>query len=404
MLPLKRFVLKVSSEYLGDSVNPSQYTYLDYAASAPMRSCALQALNDYHAQACSVANANSLHTLGREAATYLTQARKDMAKAFGYHIRPQEVIFTGGGTEANNLAIFGIAEDVRSKDRTRSTIIMSAIEHDSVIDLAAPLKARGFTVKMLRPNKEGIITSDALASQIDESVCLVCVMAANNETGAIQPIDELGQLTHKHGGYFFTDAIQAFGRIPLNLEHVDAMSVAAHKIGGPQGIGALMIRRQVPYTPQEFGGGQELSRRPGTQDVAACVSFAAAATCVMQNLDKTRLEVESLANHAYEKLCAHPKVKPTTTPTATGKLPGIVHIMVKGLDAQTVLLKLDDKGFGVSSGSACASASLDPSHVLSAMGINSDWSFGAIRISFDERVSLAEIDAFIDAFYQIIPA
>ncbi len=385
-------------------MSQSQYVYLDYAASAPMRSCALEAQLEYHKLGCSMANANSLHTPGREAAQLLTAARRDMAQAFGYRVRPQEVIFTGGGTEANNLAVFGIAEGVRAKDRTRSTVIMSAIEHDSVLDLAAPLKARGFTVKHVRPNKEGVVTPEALESMLDSTVCLVCVMAANNETGVIQPIDQLAQMTHKAGGYFFTDAIQAFGRVPLNLEHVDAVSVAAHKIGGPQGIGALMTRRQVPYAPQEFGGGQELSRRPGTQDVCACVSFAAAAKFVMRDLEATRQKVQKIADYAYEKLCAHPKVKPTTSATASGKLPGIVHIMVKGFDAQTVLLKLDDKGFGVSSGSACASASLDPSHVLSAMGISSDWSFGALRISFDERVSQEEIDAFIDAFYEVVPA
>ncbi len=381
----------------------SEYIYLDYAASAPMRACALEAQNAYHQLPCSMANANSLHTPGRQAANLLTQARKDLAATFGYGIRPQEVIFTGGGTEANNLAIFGISEGVRSKDRSRTSVILSAIEHDSVIDLAAPLKARGFTVKILRPNKEGVVTPDALINCIDESVALVCVMYANNETGVIQPVDELADITHKHGGYFFTDAIQAYGRIPLNLKNIDAMSIAAHKIGGPQGIGALMTRRNVPYTPQEFGGGQELSRRPGTQDVCSAVSFVQTAKLVVKDLEKSRIYVEGLANHAYERLCEHPRVKPTTTPSATGKLPGIVHIMVKGIDAQTILLKLDDKGFGISSGSACASASLDPSHVLSAMGISSDWSFGALRISFDERVSLNDIDAFIDAFYEVVP-
>ncbi len=382
----------------------SKYVYLDYAASAPLRSCVFEAQEAYHKLPCSMANANSLHTPGREAAAHLTQARRDIAQSFGYRIRPQEVIFTGGGTEANNLAIFGIAEGARAKDRSRNTVLMSAIEHDSVLDLAAPLKARGFTVKMLRPNKDGVVEADVLNSQIDDTVCLVCVMYANNETGVIQPIDELAQVTHKYGGYFFTDAIQAYGRVPLNLEHVDAVSAAAHKIGGPQGIGALMIRRNVAYTPQEFGGGQELSRRPGTQDVCSCVAFASAVKCVMKDLESTRKHVEQMANHAYERLVAHPRVRPTTTATAEGKLPGIVHIMVKGLDAQTVLLKLDDKGFGVSSGSACASASLDPSHVLSAMGISSDWSFGALRISFDERVTIEEIDAFVDAFIEVVPA
>ncbi len=368
-----------------------------------MRKCALDAQRIYQENPFSMANANSLHTPGRDVANLLTSARKDVAKALGYRIRPQEVIFTGGGTEANNIGIFGIAEGARSKDRSRNTVLISAIEHDSVLDLAAPLKARGFNVKILQPNREGVITQEELKSLIDETVCLVCVMYANNETGVIQPIDELADITHSFGGYIFSDAIQAFGRIPVNLEHVDAASIAAHKIGGPQGIGALMIRRQVPYAPQEFGGGQEFSRRPGTQDVCSCIAFAEACMDNVSHLNERRTYVEDTANYLYKRLCEHPKVKPTTTATATGKLPGIVHIMVKGLDAQTILLRLDDKGFGISSGSACASSSLDPSHVLSAMGVPSTWSFGALRISFDERVSREDIDAFIDAFYEVVP-
>ena len=383
-------------------MDTSDYVYLDYAASAPIRKSCLEAQAAFRKLDCSVANPNSLHSLGRECANVINGARRDFVRLVGSRFIPQEVLFTSGGTESNNLAIFGIAQGVRNKDRSRTKVLISAIEHDSIIDCIGPLRGMGFEVELLHPNSQGVIEPEELKDHLDDKVGLVSVMYANNETGVIQPVDQLAKLTHEYGGYFHTDAVQAFGHIPIDCTSCDAVSFAAHKIGGPVGVGALCVRRKCPIRPISFGGGQEMGLRPGTQDTAGIIGFIAAAKEVVSILDKTRPEVEKRANMVYSRLCAPgTHMVPTTTPTATGKLPGLVSVMVKKLDAQTVLLRLDDAGFGISSGSACASASLDPSHVLSAMGIDSSLAFGALRISFDERVTWEQLEAMCDTLITI---
>lgn len=383
-------------------MSKTEYTYLDYAASAPLRQEALIAMQDYQSKPYSHANPNSLHSQGRAAATTLRSARADIARCLGKGIRPQEVIFTGGGTESNNLAVLGIAEGVRDKDRHKTKVILSAIEHDSVLDLVGTLRDRGFEVVVIRPNKHGLVEPSRLEELLDDTVALVSIMYANNETGVIQPISQLAKLTKKYNAYFHTDAVQAFGRIRLDISDVDALSIAAHKIGGPVGTGALMIRRLVPYRPIVFGGGQELGRRPGTQDVVGCVGFAAAAKKVLSEIDTVRPQVEAMATHTYKRLCANSNIVAVSDDSAEGDLPGMVSIMVKGIDSEILLLKLDEAGYEVSSGSACASDSLDPSHVLSAMNIPSDLAFGQLRISFDERVTLDELDGFCDCLLDIV--
>lgn len=379
------------------------YVYLDYAASAPLRPCAWQALADYRQKDYSHANPNSLHSQGREVAKVMEQSRKALAQAMGNGFRPQEVIFTSGGTESNNLAVFGLAEGKRQRHPNRSRVLISAIEHDSVLDLVGPLKDRGFQVELLRPDKDGTISCYTLEQALGDDVALVSIMYANNETGAINPIAELSQLAKAAGAQMHTDAIQAFGHVPVAVGVCDAVSVASHKIGGPVGVGALFLRRGALYRNQVFGGGQELGRRPGTQDVAGIVGFVAAAKEVMGELPQTRSQVEARATHVYQRLTSQSShIIPTTTATASGKLPGVVSIMCDNLDSQTLLLKLDEAGFAVSIGSACASSSLAPSHVLSAMGIPSKLSYGALRISFDERVSLEDLDRFCDALLNIV--
>ena len=200
------------------------------------------------------------------------------------------------------------------------------------------------------------------------------------------------------------DAVQAFGRIDLDCSRADAISVAAHKIGGPLGVGALAMRTRCPFEAQALGGGQEMGRRPGTQDVAGAVAFAAAAEQVCRELPSVRPQVEALANHVYERLCAADTgIIPTTVAHVDQtRLPGMVSVMVPSMDSESLVLKLDDAGFEVSAGSACSSGSLDPSHVLSAMGIARDQALGSLRVSFDERVTPGELDAFCDALLAIV--
>jgi cysteine desulfurase len=382
------------------------YVYLDYAASAPMVPEAKAAEAAYAEAPYAGANPNSLHTLGREAAMALEGARREIAKALGGGFRPGEIVFTSGGTESNNLALYGIAEGARARDRKRTRVVVSAIEHDSELDVVPALKDRGFQVTLVRPGRDGRIAPEELERAVGPDCALVSVMSANNETGVIQPVAELAEIAHKAGALMHTDAVQAFGRIPLAIDTCDAVSIAAHKIGGPVGIGALALRMRCPFRPQNFGGGQEAGKRPGTQDVRGALAFAAAAKAQTDHLAERRSACAAKANRLFQKICAPGTgIQPTTTAQIDDtRLPGMVSIYVPGLDSETLILKLDQKGFEVSAGSACSSGSLDPSHVLSAMGIARNDALGALRISFDERVSDEDLDRFADALIGIVAA
>lgn len=382
-----------------------RYTYLDYAASAPLRPEARDAWLAYHEKPGSEANPNSLHSLGREAARELEVARRTIATSIGCGFRPGEVVITSGGTESNNLAVLGMAEGVRRKSSNkRKRVILSAIEHDSVLDVAMLLRSRGFEVELVSPDRSGVILPSELERVMGENCALVSVMAANNETGVIQPTAELVEVAHAGGAVIHVDAVQAFGRIPLDAAKAEAVSVAAHKIGGPLGVGALAIRTRCPFEAQSLGGGQEGGKRPGTQDVAGAVAFAAACRVVMRDLTTVRPKVAAMANKAYSRLCAEGTgILPTTQALVDDtRMPGMISVMVPGMESETLILKLDDLGFEVSAGSACSSDSLDPSHVLSAMGVPRDQALGALRISFDERVSEEDLDAFCDALLEIV--
>ena len=382
------------------------YVYLDYAASAPMVPEAKAAEAAYAEAPYAGANPNSLHTLGREAAMALEGARREIAKALGGGFRPGEIVFTSGGTESNNLALYGIAEGARARDRKRTRVVVSAIEHDSELDVVPALKDRGFQVTLVRPGRDGRIAPEELERAVGPDCALVSVMSAYNETGVIQPVAELAEIAHKAGALMHTDAVQAFGRIPLAIDTCDAVSIAAHKIGGPVGIGALALRMRCPFRPQNFGGGQEAGKRPGTQDVRGALAFAAAAKAQTDHLAERRSACAAKANRLFQKICAPGTgIQPTTTAQIDDtRLPGMVSIYVPGLDSETLILKLDQKGFEVSAGSACSSGSLDPSHVLSAMGIARNDALGALRISFDERVSDEDLDRFADALIGIVAA
>lgn len=380
--------------------------YLDHAASSPLRQQARDALLAYEEAPYAGANPNSLHTMGRQAARALDGARAELARCLGGRIRPADVAFTSGGTESNNLAVLGMAEGARSRDRRRTCVVLSAIEHDSILDLVPMLHDRGFEVRLAKCDRSGVVTPELLGEVLDASCALVSVMSANNETGVVQPVGQLARTAHAAGALFHTDAVQAFGRIPLDLADVDAVSVAAHKIGGPVGIGALAVRGRVPLRPMMLGGGQELGRRPGTQDVSSALAFAVAATWCCANLEQNRVATAGLARGLYARLCAEGTgIRPTAgTKVGADRLPGIVSVVVPSMDSETLILALDQQGFEVSAGSACSSGSLDPSHVLSAMGIPRNDALGSLRVSFDERCPREDLDAFADALLAIVAA
>lgn len=388
-------------------MSTQRYVNLDYAASTPMRPEAVQAQADYDASRLAGVNPNSLHSLGRQAAIRLEECRRAVAASLGTRVRASEIVFTGGGTEANVLALLGIAQAVRERDRGRSRVIVSAIEHDSILDNLPLLRADGFTVDVIRPDSTGRIDPSSLERLISSDVALVSVMLANNETGVVQPIADLARIAHGTGARMHSDAIQGWLHIPFDVSAlgVDALSLAGHKVGGPVGIGALYLKSRTPIRARSFGGGQEGGLRPGTQDLRAIVALAAAASALRPLVAHHREQVCSLANGLYTRLCAHPRIHATMGDWASvERLPGIVSIYVDGIDSEELILQLDGRGYEVSAGSACSSASLDASHVLRAMGIPREKALGSLRISFDDRVEPDSLERFAQALFEVVGA
>lgn len=388
-------------------MSTQRYVNLDYAASTPMRPEAMQAQADYDASRLAGVNPNSLHSLGRQAAIRLEECRRAVAASLGTRVRASEIVFTGGGTEANVLALLGIAQAVRERDRGRSRVIVSAIEHDSILDNLPLLRADGFTVDVIKPDSTGRIDPSSLERLISSDVALVSVMLANNETGVVQPIADLARIAHGAGARMHSDAIQGWLHIPFDVSAlgVDALSLAGHKVGGPVGIGALYLKSRTPIRARSFGGGQEGGLRPGTQDLRAIVALAAAASTLRPLVAHHREQVGSLANGLYTRLCAHPRIHATMGDWASvERLPGIVSIYVDGIDSEELILQLDGRGYEVSAGSACSSASLDASHVLRAMGIPREKALGSLRISFDDRVEPDSLERFAQALFEVVGA
>lgn len=370
---------------------------LDYAASTPLRDEAIQAMASYDASPLAGANPNSLHSLGRLAAQELESSRRTIARSLGRTVRPHEVILTAGGTEANVRSLMGIAEGMRQRDHNRMRVIVSAIEHDSILDNIPEFHRRGFSVDVVAPDRQGRVVPSSLAELLREDVALVSIMLANNETGVVQPIDELSRLAHDAGACFHTDAIQGYLHIPFDVSSlgVDALSLAGHKVGAPVSCGAIYLKHGTPFMAISHGGGQEAGRRPGTQDVRSAVALAAVARSLAPHVALERKRLEALADALYLTLTANGRIHATMgDPHSVDRLPGIVSVFVDGWESEDLILKLDSLGFCVSAGSACSSGSAKASHVLTAMGIPQSQASGSLRISFDDRVDPQSLDRF----------
>ena len=378
--------------------------YLDYAASAPMRPEALAAERAYDESPYAGANPNALHGLGRAASRALDGCRAKLCRLVGGRFRPQDVVFTSGGTENNNLALFGLAQGARDRDRKRTRVIVSSIEHDSVLDVAGPLRERGFSVELLAATRLGTVAPESLAGLLKDDVALVSVMYANNETGVIQPVDELARLAHGAGSLFYADCAQGFGKVALDVASCDAVGICGHKVGAPVGTGALLVRSRVPLRPQTFGGGQERGLRPGTQDVRGALALTAAAEACHSDLSAHEQRVRMLASRLYSRVCTQDSGIAATVDADADvrRLFGIVSLVVAGVDSESLVLGLDERGFAVSAASACSSASLDASHVLLAMGVPRNEALGSLRVSFDERASEGDIEAFAEALLDLV--
>ncbi len=395
--------------------DPLTYTYLDYAATAPLSEAAAEAMAPFlvpgRANLALGGNANSLNSPGRAAFAAMEAARKQLAQALGA-VRPQEIIFTSGATEADNSALFGLARAAREQRRLAGNgaapvkVLVSAIEHDAVLAPARALAAEGFQVEYLPPNRQGFVEVRTLEEALSPDVALVSVQMANSEVGSIMAVQELAAVAHAAGALFHTDAVQALGKTRVNVGElgVDAASFSAHKIGGPKGIGCLYLKARTPFAPFMLGGGQESGLRSSTQNVAAMAGFAAAAQEAVAVQEDEEARLRALRDYLYGKLCALEGVRATVEvePGSEDYLPNIVHVLVDGLESQTMILRFDMLGFGVSGGSACSSQSLEPSHVLRAMGVSADDAQGALRISMGRGTTADDVERFAAAAEQVL--
>ena len=393
--------------------------YLDWAATAPLSRAAHDAMMPLLQPGLAgleqgSGNANSLHTAGRDAFKTLEAARRDIARALD--ARPDEIVFTSGATEADNTALFGIVEGslqrrgidlaaLRVQDE-RPTVVVSAIEHEAVLQVAHALERAGIAVVYVKPDRAGFITPDALAAALERTdrCALVSVMALNNETGAVMDVATLARVAHDAGALFHTDATQALGKVPVSVREwgVDALSLSSHKVGGPKGVGALYLKARTPYRAQVVGGGQESNRRSGTQNVAGAVGFAAALVHTVEHQAEDALRMAQLRDRLFTGLMELPGVTPVAEVLTGNYSPHIVSIMIEGFESETLILQLDKRGICISGGSACASSSLDPSHVLSAMGIERDRALGMLRFSLGPDTTNEDIEVAIAGLKEVL--
>ncbi|NOT67847.1 MAG: cysteine desulfurase [Methylophilaceae bacterium] len=358
-------------------------TYFDHNATTALDSRVLQAMLPFLSK--QPGNATSRHSYGRAARQAVDQARAQVAEAVGAH--PSQIIFTASGTEANNLAIQGMVE-------SNSQILVSAIEHPAVTRPALTMRQRGNSVASIAVDASGKLIDSSLQNLLSQPTSLVSVMLANNETGVIQNIAEIGEMVRSQGAYLHTDAVQALGKIAVDFSalNVHAMSLSSHKIKGPQGAGALVLDKRVDIRPLLYGGGQEKGLRSGTENVAAIVGFGQACELIKQELSEQALIVTQLRVQLEAGL---KKLGATIFGDQSERLPNTSFFAFNEIDGETLVVALDRKGFAVASGSACSSDSTEPSHVLLAMGIARDLARGAIRISLGGKNTATQIEVFL---------
>ena len=370
--------------------------YADNAATTKLSPVALQAMLPYLAE--QYGNPSSLYSLGQQAAEALEEARKTVAQCL--HCRPDEIYFTSGGSEADNQAILSAAR--WGKMRGKTHIISTAFEHHAVLHTLEKLKKEGFTITLLDVGPQGRVTSQQVAQAITDETCLVTIMYANNEIGTIQPIAEIGKLCRARKVTFHTDAVQAAGHLAIDVgaEHIDMLSLSGHKFHGPKGVGALYVRKGVTLSPLIEGGAQERRKRAGTENVAGIVGLAAALKEACDHLADNAAKVAALRDKLIAGLEGIPHG--ALNGSRENRLPGNVSFCFEGIEGESLLLLLDDKGICASSGSACTSGSLDPSHVLLAIGRPHEVAHGSLRLSLCEENTEEEVDTMIQEIPQVV--
>ena len=376
--------------------------YLDHAATTPVLPEVIEAIS---AAMSRLGNPSSLHSSGRQARRAVEESRELVAEVLG--ARPSEVIFTSGGTEADNLAVKGIYLARRAADPRRRRVLVSAVEHHAVLDSVHWLALHeGAQPVLLAVDEYGRVRPETLAAAIAEgpaTVALVSVMWANNEVGTVQPVEQLAAIAHEHGIPFHTDAVQAVGVLPLSFaaSGVDALTVTAHKLGGAYGTGALLLGRGIECTPVQHGGGQEREVRSGTLDMPGVVGFATALRLAVERRDRLATELTRLRTELVDGICQQvPEAVLNGHPV--DRLPGNAHLSFPGCEGDSLLMLLDARGIECSTGSACSAGVAQPSHVLLAMGADEARARGSLRLSLGHTSTDADVQAVLAAIGPVV--
>lgn len=370
--------------------------YLDNAATTALSPRVLEAMLPYFTRY--YGNPSSVHAFGREAKQGLDKARDQVAKAL--HCEPSEVIFTGCGTESDNTVLLGVAQRYRNKGKH---IITTNVEHHAILHTCEYLEKQGYSVTYLPVDQDGLVTAEQVAAAIRPDTILVSIMFANNEVGTIMPIQEIGAVCKEKGVLFHTDAVQAVGHIPVDVQamHIDMLSLSAHKFHGPKGVGALYCRKGIRLPSYIMGGAQERGRRAGTENVAGIVGLGAAIQLATEQLEENRAKMTALRDRLMTGIQARiSEVKLNGHPT--NRLPNNVNFSFKYIEGESILLMLDMNGIAASSGSACTSGSLDPSHVLLALGLPHEIAHGSVRLTLGDETTEEDIDYTIDVLEKTV--
>ncbi len=372
------------------------FVYADHAATTEMSPVAIEKMTD--ALKTVWGNPSSLHTVGQEAKVVLEKAREEIAAVLG--AEPREITFTSGGSESDNQAILSAVALGAAKGKKH--IVSTKFEHHAVLHTLQKLEKQGYEVTYLDVHQNGIVAAEDVAAAIRPDTALVTVMFANNEIGTIQPVREIGAVCRQAGVLFHTDAVQAVGHLPINVrdDNIDLLSLSAHKFHGPKGIGVLYARRGVRLSSLIEGGAQERGKRAGTENIPAIVGMAAALTEAAENMEANTAKVTAMREKLIRGLRGIPYAH--LNGDRTRRVPGTVNFCFEGIEGESLLLLLDAKGISASSGSACTSGSLDPSHVLLALGLPHEVAHGSLRLSIDETNTDAEVDYMIRSVEEVV--
>ncbi|OEC88366.1 MULTISPECIES: cysteine desulfurase NifS [Methanobacterium] len=370
--------------------------YMDHSATSPVDPEVFEAMKPYFVD--NFGNASTLYSLGRDARKAMEAAREQVASLIG--AKPEEVIFTSGGTESDNIAIKGTVYRLKNKG---NHIITSAIEHPAVRETCKYLEKNGFEVTYLPVYEDGIVKISDLEDAITDKTILITIMHANNEIGTIQPIAEIGKIARENKIYFHTDAVQTVGKIPVNVEkmNVDMLSLSAHKVYGPKGIGALYVKKGVRLEPIIHGGGHEKGLRPGTENVSGIVGLGKACELAEKNLLEDTKYITNLRDKLIDGILNSIE-QSYLDGHRTKRLPNNVNLRFTGIEGESLVLHLDSKGVAASTGSACSSKSLEPSHVLIALGLEHVEAHGSLRLTLGKENTEEEVDYVITAVKEVV--